>query len=112
MGDDLRSFVDVLMAIAAAIVTLGGAVAVFEHFSERANIKRNKVTEKVEAHEQILEKHAQHLDNDNKRLNEVEESNRLIMRGVMQLMSHEIDGNHTAQLEKTRDDMNNFLIEK
>ena len=34
------------------------------------------------------------------------------MRGVMQLMSHEIDGNHTAQLRETRDDMEKYLINK
>ena len=43
-----------------------------------------------------VDRHAECLDRDDKRIGDLEESNRLIMRGVMQLMSHEIDGNHVA----------------
>ena len=111
-GDELRTFMDVLMAMAGGVIAIGGAVAVFEHIAEKGSIRRNKVAEQVAKHSDTLEKHAQYLDNDDKRLESMEQSNKLIMRGVMQLMSHEIDGNHTAQLKKTRDDMENYLIEK
>ena len=60
----------------------------------------------------LVRAHDQRLANDHRRLSELETSDRLIMRGVMQLMSHEIDGNHTAQLKETRDDMERYLINK
>lgn len=109
---DFEIFVKVLLAIAAGIVALGGAYGVIEHLSDRANAKRGELADKVAEHEHKLEEHAEHLYSDNKRLNDVENSNRLIMRGVMQLMSHEIDGNHTSQLKETRDDMEQYLINK
>ena len=105
MGGDFGTFLQVLLAIAAGIVTIGGAATVFEHYSEKATSKRDQIAEQVEKHEQ-------RLDRDHKRLSELETSDRLIMRGVMQLMSHEIDGNHTAQLKETRDDMEQYLINK
>ena len=105
MMGDLGTFLQVLLAIAAGVVTIGGAAAVFEHYGEKATAKRDQITEQVEKHEQ-------RLDRDHKRLSELETSDRLIMRGVMQLMSHEIDGNHTAQLRETRDDMEKYLINK
>lgn len=105
MTGDADVLVRALLAIAAAIVTLGGALSVIEHISEKATSKHNQMAEQVEAHEE-------RLANDHRRLNELESSNRLIMRGVMQIMSHEIDGNHTAQLKEVRDDMENYLINR
>lgn len=102
---ELETFWKVLLAIAAAIVSLGGALAVFERYSDRAKMSRAKIAEQVGRHEQ-------RLDRDHKRLSELEESNRLIMRGVMSLMSHELDGNHTNQLEKVRNDMNDYLVNR
>lgn len=104
MGD-FETFLQVLVGIAAGIVTIGGALAVFEHYSEKATKRRDAMAEQVEKHEE-------RLANDHRRLSELETSDRLIMRGVMQLMSHEIDGNHTEQLMETRDDMERFLINK
>ena len=102
---ELETFWKVLLALAAAIVSLGGALAVVEHIAEKATTKRDKMAEQVEAHEE-------RLANDHRRLTNLESSNRLIMRGVMQIMSHEMDGNHTAQLKEVRDDMERYLINK
>ena len=75
------------------------------NIAEKATTKRDKMAEQVEAHEE-------RLANDHRRLTNLESSNRLIMRGVMQIMSHEMDGNHTAQLKEVRDDMERYLINK
>ena len=109
---DFDVFIKVLISIAAGIVAIGGAIGFIEHVIERASIKHNKVAEQVEKHDRALEKHAEFLDNDNKRLQEMEITNKLIMRGVMNIMSHEIDGNHTAQLKQTRDEMRDYLINR
>ena len=111
MGD-FETFLKVLIAIAAGIVAIGGAVTFIEHVVDRASIKSHKIEEQVNQHDRAIEKHAEYLDNDKKRLDEAEDSNRLIMRGVMQLLSHEIDGNHTTQLQETRDEMENYLINR
>ena len=111
MGD-FETFLKVLIAIAAGIVAIGGAVTFIEHVVDRASIKSHKIEEQVNQHDRTIEKHAEYLDNDKKRLDEAEDSNRLIMRGVMQLLSHEIDGNHTTQLQETRDEMENYLINR
>ena len=104
MGD-FETFLQVLVSIAAGIATIGGALAIVERYSEKAKNGRAKIAEQVDRHEERLAR-------DHKRLSELETSDRLIMRGVMQLMSHEIDGNHTAQLRETRDEMERYLINK
>lgn len=112
MSGEFEIFIKVLLGIAAAIVAIGGAVGVIEHVSERVSMKTNRVAQQVNDHEKELERHAQYLDNDNQRLKDMEMSNKLIMRGLMQLITHSIDGNHVDLLEKARDDINKYLIER
>ena len=109
---EFEVFIKVLVAIAAGIVAIGGAVTFGEHVVERISIKGNRVAEQVSQHERTLERHTEYLANDKQRLDEVEDSNRLILRGLMQIMTHEIDGNHVSQLKEVRDEMENYLINK
>lgn len=101
MSADFQVFLNVLLAIAAGVVSVGGALSVIERFVK----KPHSIVEKVRLHEE-------RLDRDYRRLNELESSNRLIMRGIMQLMNHELDGNHTAQLKDVRDEIENHLINR
>lgn len=109
---EFEVFIKVLVAIAAGIVAIGGAYTFIEHLIDKASVKSHKIIEQVDKHERTLDKHTEYLANDNQRLKDVEDTNRLIMRGIMNLLSHEIDGNHTVQLEKVRDDMNKYLMDK
>lgn len=109
---EFEVFVRVLVAIAAGIVAIGGAYTFIEHLIDKASSKSHKVEDKVAEHDRALEKHMEYLDKDKKRLDDMEDSSRLIMRGLMQLMTHEIDGNHTEQLKNARDEINEFLINR
>ena len=109
---DFEVFIKVLVAIAAGIVAVGGAWTFIEHLGNLATTKQNAVAEQVIEHARIIEKHAEYLDSDNQRLKKMEDSNRLIMRGMMTLMTHEIEGNHIDQLEDARNDIQKYLINK
>lgn len=109
---DFETFVRVLVALAAGIVAIGGAITFIEHVADRAATKQTVIAAQVAEHERQIEKHKEYLDSDNKRLREMEETNKLIMRGVMSIMTHEIDGDHVEQLKQTRDDMQEYLINR
>lgn len=55
-------------------------------------------------------KHSQLLDNDNRRIHKIEESNQLILRCMLDLINHEITGNGIEKMKKTRDELQDFLI--
>lgn len=66
-----------------------------------------------------IKRHSEMLDNDNKRLKELEESrkeqeetNKVIMKSLLAIMSHAIDGNHTEQLKKAKADLEEYLIRR
>lgn len=57
-------------------------------------------------------KHDQLLDNDNRRLKEYEESNRMILQCLLVIINHEITGNGIENLKHVRDELQEFLINK
>ena len=52
------------------------------------------------------------LDRDNRRLNDLEEGNRVICRGILALLSHEINGNSKDKLTSSQQEITNYLIER
>ena len=101
------------ISIACVIITtLGGAgaiiVSVIKWFRS-PDMKRDEE----------LEKHNKLLDNDNKRIKdlearqaEVEEAQKVLMRSMLAVMSHAIDGNHTDDLKEARDNLQEYLIRR
>ena len=95
-----------------AIITIGGAGAIIIGI-----IKWAKKPD--DTRDETLKKHTELLDSDNKRLKNIEErqakteeQNRILMSSILALMSHAIDGNHTADLEAARNDLQEYLIKR
>lgn len=60
----------------------------------------------------MVDNHSRMLDNDNKRLKEVEESNNMILQCLLVIINHEITGNSTDKLKDTRAKLEKYLIER
>lgn len=59
-----------------------------------------------------VEKHDQLLDNDNKRLQEVEESNQMILKSLLVIINHDITGNGIEKMKTARSDLEEYLINR
>lgn len=93
------------LAMCGSVATIAGAGAIIYKIYKSA---KRPDTERDEA----LARHQRMLDNDNKRLKELEESNKIIMQSMLAIMSHEIDGNHVEDLKQARDDLQKYLIRR
>lgn len=109
MLSDMWSIVQLLCT---GIITIGGAGAII------ASVYRWSKNPDKERDEK-LKKHSELLENDNKRLKELEEwrkesdsAQKVIMKSMLALMSHAIDGNHVEELKQARDDLQSYLISK
>lgn len=60
---------------------------------------------KVERHDTLLNK-------DDTRLKEVEDSNRMILQCLLVIINHDITGNGIDKLKNTRDELNEYLVNK
>ena len=108
----ITQFWDLIDKISSSILAVGGAgamfVALYKWF-KKPDLNRD---EKIKGHDEML-------DNDNKRIKELEEKQvdteealQILMKSMLALMSHSIDGNHTDELKKARDDMQEYLIRR
>ena len=61
---------------------------------------------------EAVQKHTEYLANDDRRLKEVEQSNNMILQGLLVLINHDITGNGVDKLKETRDELNEYLINK
>ena len=91
--------------ICVGITTLGGAGAII--------ISIIKWWQKPDKdRDEMINQHEKKLENDHKRLRELEESNKIMMQSMLALMSHAIDGNHIEDLKQARDDLQKYLIRR
>lgn len=102
MVDTVWKFVQLLCT---GIITLGGAGAIVIGIIRWWKKPDTTRDEKLKKHDELL-------DNDNKRLKELEESNKIMMQSMLALMSHELDGNHREELKQARDDLQSYLIRR
>lgn len=91
----------VLMWALGIIITVGGAAAVIG--------KMFSPFRKVQAK---LKKHDELLDNDKRKLDDHEESMKLVLRAQMTLIDHELTGNSVDRLREVKNDINAYLINR
>ena len=103
---------NIFQVACAGIITIGGAGAVIVGLYKWAKKPDNDRDDRLKKHEELL-------DSDDKRLKELEkeqaemkEAQSVLMKSILALMSHAIDGNHLEELEKARNDMHEYLLRR
>ena len=101
-----------VLAVAGGISTLGNAanwLVKLVSVMKAPNAEQDRqLAELAEWRKSVDQK----LDNDNRRLNRNEDSERITQRTLLALLSHGIDGNHLDQMQKAKDELQNHLISK
>ena len=98
---EIRDSIIVLVAVLGFIVLLGNAIKTFKGWKTPVDDRKKWQTE-------VDDK----LKKDNDRLKTLEDGNRVICRGIMALLSHEVNGNSDDKLKKSLDEIQEYLLEK
>lgn len=104
-GADIRTAVTVFAAIVALLVSVITLVNLLRKEKERNQRPINELSDKVSDHETRIIK-LENASTDN-----VTE-NKLMMRMLLSLLRHAIDGNNITELKSLRDEVNDFLVNK
>ena len=88
-----------VLAGCAAIAAIAKAWEIIKHWG-RGDMKKE------------LDKYGKALDNDNKRIKSLEEGQIITMRTLLALTQHAINGNNVAGLQKCREELQDFLIQR
>lgn len=114
-----NELITIILAFSAGIVTISSAISAIATWITKAKqpeYKQNeRITElekRVESHEKTLEKYSKAFKNDDERLKQIEESNRITQRGMLALLKHSINGEDVESLKRAEKDLEEYLIAK
>ena len=109
---DIIEMIAVVLAVAGAISTLGGAanwIVKLVQVFKAPNAEQDKRLEEIEKHMAEVDKF---LEADKERLDNIDESTRVTQRALLALLAHGIDGNHQTQMEEAKQELELHLIRK
>ena len=92
---------DQILALCAFVTAIWGVWKIIKELKKPSDDLKSK----VEHHDRLL-------DSDNKRLNEIEQSNKLILQSLLVIVNHEISGNGIEAMKKQRDELQEYLVNR
>ena len=101
-----------LVGTVAVVLLLVGVYNTIMNAIKTAREEKRLKEQPVNTLEHTVDDHTKKLQNDHERITQLEESNRIIMRALMAVMSHEVNGNSTEKLQTSMDEIQKFLIER
>jgi hypothetical protein len=90
-----------ILAFCAFVTTLWGVWKIVKEIKKPNDDLKNTVAQ-----------HDKLLDNDNKRLKEIEDSNRMILQCLLVIINHDITGNGIEKMKTARDELQEYLINR
>lgn len=108
----IMEIVAIALAVAGGISTLAGAgnwIVKLIQVIKAPNAEQDRRLSDLEKH---MEEVDGFLANDKKRLDNMDESNRVTQRALLALLAHGIDGNHQKQMEEAKQELELHLIKK
>lgn len=90
-----------ILAFCAFVTTLWGVWKIVKEIKKPNDDLKNTVAQ-----------HDKLLDNDNKRLKEIENSNRMILQCLLVIINHDITGNGIEKMKTARDELQEYLINR
>lgn len=110
--EDISTFWQVLIGLCAGSLSVWGVIKAVVEIRRMLAKPQDAMLQKLAQLESDIAQHGRMLDNDNRRINDQDESQKLLLGGMLQLINHEIDGNHTAQLHEQRNKIEQYLINR
>jgi hypothetical protein len=101
-----------VLAFFGAIACIGGGLAYLIKLFKWAKKPNDIQNDLIKEHSEILKKHAELLEKDNRRLDALEEQDRLVMQALFALLAHSIDGNDVDAMKKVKEEIQQYLILK
>lgn len=101
-----------IVAICAGFSAICVAVGWVLKIIKAAKAPTKALEDRIEALERINGQHADYLANDKRRIDAIEEGNRVTQRAILALLSHGIDGNDVDGLKAAKSDLQKYLIER
>lgn len=104
--------VAVILVLLGAYNTIMGAIKTHREEKRLRDSPVVKLQERVDRHDELLQKDKDRLDAMETRMQDMGEQSTIMLRGVLALLSHEINGNSTDKLKDSMTEINDYLIRR
>lgn len=101
-----------ILAVCAGISCIAAAIGWVVKGIQAAKAPAKKVDDRLKALEKITADHETYFANDKKRLETIEEGNRVTQKAILALLSHGIDGNDVDAMRAAKNELQEYLIER
>ena len=101
-----------IVAICAGFSTICVAVGWVIKIIRAIRAPSKDLETRVAALEERHKEHAGYLDNDKKRLDAIEEGNRMTAKAILALLDHGIDGNDIEAMKTAKIELQDYLIRR
>lgn len=109
----MSEYFETTIVLGAGVLTLFNLVDKIINASKKAKEPTDELSKRVEKIEQKMEnEYEERFKRDLQRIDKIEEGNRITQKALLALLTHSIDGNNTAEMEKVRTELTEFLINK
>jgi len=90
-----------ILGLCSALAVIWGTVKIIKEIKKPSDDLKNKI-----------EQHDYFLDQDKKRIDNIDESNKILCKSMLVLINHEITGNGIDKMKQARDELQDYLIER
>lgn len=104
--------VNSILAFCGGVVTISAAVTVLVNAITKAKEPNRLQDARIDALESAVEEIKAFLTNDKKRIDSIEDGNRVTQQALLALMSHAINGNDISKLIDARNALEDYLINR
>lgn len=101
-----------ILAVAAAVNTIGSAVEKIVRATKAANAPNEAQNARLDELERWRKDVDQRLVNGNTHFDSIDASTRVTQRALLALLSHGIDGNNIKDMEAAKHEIETYLISK
>lgn len=101
-----------VLAVCGAITAVAAAAAVIISLVKKAKMPNELQNQRLDNIEKKINEHDDWFENDDKRLKNIENGNRITQKAILALLSHGIDGNDVDGMRKAKEELQGYLIEK
>lgn len=110
---------DQIIQVAAVVIVLLGAyntiMSAVKNHREEKRLKNSPVAEltaRVDKHDGLLDNDKRRLDELDRRIDDVGRQSTIMLRGVRALLSHEVNGNSIDKLTGSLQEIDDYLIDR
>lgn len=108
----IQDIISLFLTFCGGISILGAAVVYVAKAVGWIRKPETKQREILQDHEKRICELEAKADNDYADIQTLQKEVKMVLRAVVAIMKHELDGNHTDDLLKTQNDIEEYLVEK